>query len=126
MYVGVCVSPICECIAAGQVEVLQPGEVGGGAGDTLVTDLGAVAECQAGEAAAVVGHRRQAVITDLRQHGEREALEVWITQHLLTTIARLTYREIAKLFNFIFIISSTNPSSTSENGTFLCFVYKKR
>lgn len=56
MYVGVCVSPICECIAAGQVEVLQPGEIRGGTGDTLVTNVGAVAEFQAGEAVAVVGH----------------------------------------------------------------------
>lgn len=48
----------------------------------MVADSQAVVEGQAGEAAAVQGYRRQAGISDLRQHGERETVEVWVTHHL--------------------------------------------
>lgn len=48
----------------------------------MVTDTRAVAECQTGEAAAVPGDRRQAGISDLRQHGERQTVEVWVSHHL--------------------------------------------
>lgn len=49
---------------------------------SMVTDPRAVAEGQAGEAAAVPGYRHYAGISDLRQHRERQTLEVWITHHL--------------------------------------------
>jgi len=49
---------------------------------SAVADARAVAQGQAGEAAAVTGHRGQAGVRDLRQHGERQAAQVWVTQHL--------------------------------------------
>ena len=68
--------------------MLQSAEVWCGAGDAVVADPGAVAESQAGEAAAVPGHRHQAGITDLREHGQGQALEVWVADHLEATTTR--------------------------------------
>ncbi|KAF3854490.1 hypothetical protein F7725_022545 [Dissostichus mawsoni] len=67
---------------AGEVEVLQPVEVRCSLSHSAVADARAVAQGQAGEAAAVPGHRGQAGVRDLRQHGERKAAQVWVTQHL--------------------------------------------
>lgn len=79
---GVCHVPVSDVIATGEVEMLQSVEVWCSLRDPAVTDLCAVAECQTGKAAAVPGDRRQAGISDLRQHGERQALEFWVAQHL--------------------------------------------
>ena len=65
--------------------MLQPAKVWRSAGDAVVADPGAVAESQAGEAAAVPGHRPQAGITDLGEHGQGQALEVWVANHLEAT-----------------------------------------
>lgn len=62
--------------------MLQPGEQRCCSGNALVTDLRTVVECQAGEAPAVKRHGCQALITDLRQHGERQSLQVWKVHHL--------------------------------------------
>lgn len=62
--------------------MLQSVEERKGPRHALVTDLGTVAERQAGEAAAVMGYGHQAVVADLRQHRKRESLQVWETQHL--------------------------------------------
>lgn len=75
-------TPVSDLIAAGQVEVLQPVEVRCSLRHPLVTDLCAPAECQAGEAAAVPGNRQQAGISDLWQHGQRQALEIRVAKHL--------------------------------------------
>lgn len=75
-------SPVSDVIAAGEVEVLQPVQVRRGLCHAAVTDARAVAESQAGEAAAVPSHRGQAGVGDLRQHGERQAAKVRVTHHL--------------------------------------------
>lgn len=54
--------------------MLQSVEERKGPRHALVTDLGTVAERQAGEAAAVIGYGHQAVVTDLGQHRKRETL----------------------------------------------------
>lgn len=60
-------SPVGHVVTTGEVEVLQPVEVRRRLGDPAVADPGAVAERQAGEAAAVPRHRHQAGVADLRQ-----------------------------------------------------------
>lgn len=62
--------------------MLQSVEVRRRLRQAAVADPRAVAERQAGEAAAVTGHGHQTGVADLRQHGEREALQVWVTHHL--------------------------------------------
>lgn len=62
--------------------MLQPAEVRRRLRQAAVADPRAAAELQAGEAAAVTGHRHQAGVADLRQHGEREALQVRVAHHL--------------------------------------------
>lgn len=61
-------------VAAGHEQMLQSVEERKGPRHALVTDLGTVAERQAGEAAAVIGYGHQAVVTDLGQHRKRETL----------------------------------------------------
>lgn len=62
--------------------MLQSVEMRCSLSQSLVTDSWAVAEGQAGKAAAVPRYRRQAGVCDLREHGEGETLEVWVTHHL--------------------------------------------
>ncbi len=78
----VCHLPVSDVITTGEVEMLQPVQVRCSLCHSAVTDTRAVVECQAGETATVPGHRRQAGVSDLRQHGERQAVEVWVTHHL--------------------------------------------
>ncbi len=77
-----CHLPVSDVITTGEVEMLQPVQVRCSLCHSAVTDTRAVVECQAGETATVPGHRRQAGVSDLRQHGERQAVEVWVTHHL--------------------------------------------
>ena len=74
--------PVCNVLTVGEREVLQSGQEERGLGDSCVCDSSAVAEGQAGQTGAVAGDRSQAGVTDLRQQGQRQALELWMTQHL--------------------------------------------
>lgn len=78
-------SPVGQVVTAGEVEVLQAAEAGRGLGHPPVTDPGAAAERQAGEAAATPRHRHQAGVGDLAQHGQRQTLEVGLLDHLEET-----------------------------------------
>lgn len=62
--------------------MLEPAEERRSLSQAAVADAGAVAERQAGEAAAVPGHRGHAVVADLWQHGQRQAVQVWVPNHL--------------------------------------------
>lgn len=75
-------SPVRDAVAVGELQMLQSVQVRQGASQTLVCDPGTAAQRQVGETAAVKSHGRYAVIADLWQHGEREALEHGETQHL--------------------------------------------
>lgn len=75
-------SPVCDAVAVGELQVLQSAQVRQSVSQTLVCEPGTAAQRQAGQAAAVKGYRCHALITDLRQHGEREALEHGETEHL--------------------------------------------
>lgn len=68
----VCVrhSPVSHVVTAGEVEVLQPVEVRRSLGHPAVADSRAVAEGQAGEAAAAPRYRHQAGVADLAQPGQ--------------------------------------------------------
>lgn len=81
--VQVCASsPVCDAVTVGELQVLQSVQVRQGASQTLVREPGTAAQRQAGQAAAVKSYRCHALITDLWQHGKREALEHGETQHL--------------------------------------------
>lgn len=75
-------SPVGDVITTGEVEVLQPVQVRCSLCHSAVTDARAVAERQAGEAAAVPRHRRQAGVGDARQHGKRQTAKVRVAHHL--------------------------------------------
>lgn len=60
-------SPVSHVVTAGEVEVLQPAEVRRSLGHPAVGDSRAVAEGQAGEAAAAPRYRRQAGVADVAQ-----------------------------------------------------------
>lgn len=62
--------------------MLQAVEVGGSLRHAAVADPRAVAERQAGEAAAVPRHRHQAGVGDLGQHGQGQGVEVGVAHHL--------------------------------------------
>lgn len=62
--------------------MLESAEVRCSLSQPAVADTRAVAERQAGKAAAVPGYGRQAGVCDLWQHGQREAVEVWVANHL--------------------------------------------
>lgn len=62
--------------------MLQSGEVGRSMRHAAVADTWAVAEHETSETAAVTRRRHQAVVCDLRQHGERQMVEIWETHHL--------------------------------------------
>ena len=75
-------SPVSDVITTGEVEMLQSLEIRYSLCHSTVTDPRAVAEGQAGEAAAVPGYWCQAGVGDLRQHGEWQTVEVRVTHHL--------------------------------------------
>lgn len=75
-------SPVADVVAAGKVQVLQSVEVRRCLCQAAVTDPRTVAERQAGQAAAVTGHRHKAGVADLCQHGQGEMLQVWVTHDL--------------------------------------------
>lgn len=75
-------SPVSDVITTGEVEMLQSLEIRCSLCHSTVTDPRAVAEGQAGEAAAVPGYWCQAGVGDLRQHGEWQTVEVRVTHHL--------------------------------------------
>lgn len=66
----VCNSPVSHVVTTGEVEVLQPVEEGRSLGHSTVADSRAVAEGQAGEAAAAPRYRHQAGVGELAQHGQ--------------------------------------------------------
>lgn len=78
----VCHSPVSDFITTGEVEMLESVEVRYSLCYSTVADARAVAESQAGEAAAVPRYRRQAGIGDLWQHGEGQTVEVCVAHHL--------------------------------------------
>lgn len=77
-----CPLPVGDVAAAGELQVLQALQEGRSPRHAAVADAGTVAERQAGEAAAAAADCRQAGVAELRQHAQRQTLQLWEADHL--------------------------------------------